>query len=119
MTKHDPKYEFGAADVLWRCGDNNDGYIVPLGEPVMVLRGKDVTSLVAICAYIEALDWMDMHPVVKSQLESSFERLRTFYKYQIDKDKQGVIDSQKHHSGFEKILERAKNIIENIEEKRQ
>ena len=57
-------------------------YFIDENEPVMVLRGKDVTCLAAICAYVQALLDMNENEVVNSHLDSSLERLRVFWEYQ-------------------------------------
>jgi hypothetical protein len=108
---NDPKYKFGSDDVLHhRIG----GYQIEPSEPVMVLRGKDVTSLAAQCAYVQALLDMDENEVVNSHLDSSIERLFTFYKYQTESGVAGVGCSQKHHSNSEQYLWKAKRLLQRL-----
>ena len=106
---NDPKYKFGDTDVLrHRSGE----YDIAPDEPVMVLRGKDVTALHAVTAYVRVLLAMEPSDVVDSHLDSSIERLRTFYLYQTATPSvAGVGCSQKHHSGSEKLLEDAYKLL--------
>lgn len=102
---NDPKYQFCAGDKLLH---REGGYFIPAAEPVMVLRGKDVTVLAAVIAYIEALEEMNPHPTVDDHLAGSMERLHTIYNYQIENSSiVGVGCSQVHHSGSELILQKA------------
>lgn len=95
---NDPKYKFGSDDSIYhRYGE----YFIEPDEPVMLLRGKDVTSLAAILGYINALESMYPNDIVDSHLDSSLERLHAFWLYQISSGKSGVGCSQKHHSGSE------------------
>ncbi len=73
---NDPKYKCCKGDKFWH---REGHYFIEALEPVMVLRGKDVTSLIAIMAYVDILLGMEGHPTVDSHLESSTERLFTFY----------------------------------------
>ena len=98
---NDPKYKFGDSDRLYHRGGE---YFIDQNEPVMVLRGKDVTCLAAICAYVQALLDMSENEVVNSHLDSSLERLRVFWEYQTTSGVAGVGCSQKHHSGSEKYI---------------
>lgn len=107
---NDPKYKFGDTDKLLHRGG---GYFISDDEPVMVLRGKDVTSLAALIGYVSALLDMSENEVVNSHLDSSLERLLTFYKYQTSSGVAGVGCSQKHHSGSERWIERAKDLLVN------
>lgn len=103
---HDPKYQFGAEDRIYHRGGE---YYVPESEPVMLLRGKDVTALHACLCYVNVLLEMDSSDVVESHLTSSLERLLAFYRYQTENPHvSGVGCSQKHHSGSEKIIEEAR-----------
>jgi len=105
---NDPKYKFGENDRLYhRFGE----YFIDKDEPVMVLRGKDVTSLAALIGYVKALLEMSENEVVNSHLDSSLERLVSFYKYQTTSGVAGVGCSQKHHSGSEQYIEKARSLL--------
>lgn len=106
---NDPKYRFGDTDrIFHRTGL----YEIDADEPVMVLRGKDVTALHACMMYVEILLSMPENEVVNSHLDSSIERLSTFYRYQTTNvEKSGVGCSQKHHGGSEKIIEKARELL--------
>jgi hypothetical protein len=80
----------------------------------MVLRGKDVTCLAAICAYVQALLDMNENEVVNSHLDSSLERLRVFWEYQTTSGVAGVGCSQKHHSGSEQYLAKAEQMLREL-----
>ena len=108
---NDPKYKFGETDRLW----HRDGrYFIDECEPVMVLRGKDVTSLAAICAYVQSLLDMSENEVVNSHLDSSMERLKSFWVYQTTSGVSGVGCSQKHHSGSEQYIEKAEKLLREL-----
>jgi len=101
----DPKYRFGYSDHVFHRDYN---YVVPSDEPLMLLRGKDVTSLAAIIGYIDALYHMQPTETVRQHILSSVERLREFYRYQVNNaEKAGVKCSQLWHDTSDKILERA------------
>jgi hypothetical protein len=105
---NDPKYKFGADDQLFhRIGE----YFIDKNEPVMVLRGKDVTSLAAICGYVNALLDMSENEIVNSHLDSSLERLKTFYEYQTTSGVAGVGCSQKHHSNSEQYIKKTELLL--------
>ena len=76
---NDPKYTPTDKGLL-----HEDGYLVPLDEPVMTLRAKDIGALKAIVAYIEMLESNPFTEVIESHLQSSLERLQKFYEYQIE-----------------------------------
>lgn len=105
---HDPKYRFGKDDSIWH---RESEYYVDPDEPVMLLRGKDVTALHACIMYVEILMSMPPNETVDSHLTSSLERLKTFYVYQTTSGVAGVGCSQKHHGGSEKIIERAAELL--------
>lgn len=108
---NDPKYQFGDTDRLFhRSGE----YFILENEPVMVLRGKDVTSLAAVCAYVQALLDMSENEVVNSHLDSSMERLKSFYEYQTTSGVAGVGCSQKHHSGSEQYIKKAETLLREL-----
>ena len=108
---NDPKYKFGDTDRLYHRGGE---YFISEDEPVMVLRGKDVTCLAAVCAYVQALLDMSENEVVNSHLDSSLERLRVFYEYQTTSGVAGVGCSQKHHSGSEQYIEKAEKMLREL-----
>ncbi len=101
---NDPKY------TIELC--HTDGYIISPTEPVMVLRGKDVGALVAISAYIEMLEKEKPNAVINGHLDSSLERLETFYEYQINNPELQTIGCSNRNHGFAKdYLAQAKTII--------
>jgi hypothetical protein len=108
---NDPKYKFGDTDRLYHRGGE---YFISEDEPVMVLRGKDVTCLAAVCAYVQALLDMSENEVVNSHLDSSMERLKTFWEYQTTSGVAGVGCSQKHHSGSEQYIEKAEKLLREL-----
>jgi hypothetical protein len=108
---NDPKYKFGDTDRLYHRGGE---YFIDENEPVMVLRGKDVTSLAAIGAYVQALLDMNENEVVNSHLDSSLERLRVFWEYQTTSGVAGVGCSQKHHSGSEQYIAKAEQMLREL-----
>ena len=102
---NDPKYKPTDLGIIHVEGN----YLVPRDEPIMMLRAKDVTSLVAIMAYMEALKDMEFTEDVMKHLESSTERFEAFLKYQEEnKDIQSVGCNQKSHSTGQWILCKAK-----------
>lgn len=105
---NDPKYRFGDTDRLFH---RTGLYEIDQSEPVMVMRGKDVTALYACMCYVRVLLDMPENEVVNSHLDSSIERLATFYQYQTTSGKSGVGCSQKHHGGSEKIIEQARALL--------
>jgi hypothetical protein len=109
---NDPKYYPCCGRLMHTEGE----YFIPEDEPIMMLRGKDVTSLAAIVAYVKELMRMEDTETVRSHLESSVERLKTIYKYQIENsDKAGVGCSQIWHSTSDEILKRAGDLINEID----
>ena len=78
MSGGDPKYS-PKGDKMF----HEDGYQLPDDEPLMVFRGKDIGSLMAIYEYICMLEEQPMNRTILSHLESSLERLSAFYHYQI------------------------------------
>jgi hypothetical protein len=83
---HDPKYRFGEADsVFHRSG----GYFLPSDEPLVVFRGKDVGTLVALQAYREFMEHVAEHAddahareVAKAHADSIAERIDTIEQFQ-------------------------------------
>jgi hypothetical protein len=110
MSTNDPKYNFTQEGLIHA----QDGYLVSPSEPVMVLRGKDVTSLAAITAYVRVLLEMEENTVVDSHLNSSLERLRTFYLYQQAGVGVGVGCSQLYHSGSAQIQAEALELLREL-----
>jgi len=104
----DPKYP-----VINGKLNHVDGYVLPEDEPIMVFRGKDIGSLIAICEYLEMLEEQPQNPTIVSHRESSLERLRAFYQYQKENpDLQSVGCSRRSHSGGAAFLIRAKRVLE-------
>jgi len=84
---------------------HEDGYQLPDDEPLMVFRGKDVGSLMAIYEYICMLEDQPMNRTILSHLESSLERLSAFYHYQINNPQlQSVGCSMKAHDRYKMFL---------------
>ena len=108
----DPKY-FAKGGKMY----HEDGYELPSDEPLMVFRGKDIGSLDAICEYVEMLQDQPQNKTVVSHLESSTERLKAFYLYQINNPElQSVGCSQKAHEGVSRFLTRAKDLLDHLGE---
>ena len=104
----DPKYPV----VDWKMS-HIDGYVLPEDEPVMVFRGKDIGSLMAICEYIEMLEEQPQNPTIVSHRVSSLERLLAFYNYQMQNpDLQSVGCSRRAHEGASSFLMRARRVLE-------
>ena len=90
-----------------------DGYVLPEDEPIMVFRGKDIGSLMAICEYVEMLEEQPQNPVIVSHRVSSLERLLAFYNYQMQNpDLQSVGCSRRAHEGAAAFLIRARRVLE-------
>lgn len=105
---NDPKYPVINGKI-----NHISGYVLPQDEPIMVFRGKDIGSLSAICEYIEMLEEQPQNEVIVSHRESSLERLRTFYEYQIkNPDLQSVGCSRRAHSEGAAFLLRAKRVLD-------
>ena len=83
---NDPKYRFGEEDrVLHREG----GYFLPDDEPVVLFRGKDVGTLVALQAYHDFMEYVAAHAdndharsVAAAHATSISERLDTIREFQ-------------------------------------
>ena len=89
------------------------GYQLPDDEPIMVFRGKDIGSLMAICEYIEMLEEQPQNRVIVSHRVSSLERLLAFYNYQMrNPDLQSVGCSRRAHEGGAAFLNRARRVLE-------
>ena len=101
---NDPKYEPTDSGLL-----HEDGYLVPLDEPCMVFRGKDIGVLAAIVDYITMLQEQQDAPTIASHIASATERLRAFYRYQVENpDLQSVGCSRRSHSQSALFLALAK-----------
>ena len=108
----DPKYYVGGGGKI--C--HEDGYELPEEEPIMIFRGKDIGSLDAICEYVEMLTEQPQNKTVVSHLESSTERLRAFYNYQVNNPHlQSVGCSQRAHEGVSRFLTRAAGLLLELE----
>lgn len=91
---------------------HSDGYRIPDDEPLMILRGKDIGALDAICEYVEMLKDQPKNKTTISHLRSSLERLEAFYKYQKENPElQSVGCSRKNHDTPSRFLIRAKLLI--------
>ena len=109
---NDPKYP-----VIDGKLNHISGYVLPEDEPIMVFRGKDIGSLSAICEYIEMLEEQPQNETIVSHRESSLERLKSFYEYQVkNPDLQSVGCSRRSHSGGAAFLLRAKRVLEDNSE---
>lgn len=83
---HDPKYQLGEDDAVFhRAG----GYYLPADEPLVVFRGKDVGTLVALDAYQRFMDYVALHAdtehardVARSHSESIGERIEAIQAFQ-------------------------------------
>jgi len=96
MMGGDPKYR-AIKDSLYHV----DGYQLPPDEPLMIFRGKDIGSLVAIVEYVEMLEEQTFNNTINSHLESALERLNTFYRYQVENPElQSVGCSRKSHDNY-------------------
>ena len=104
----DPKYPVVDGRI-----NHISGYILPEDEPIMVFRGKDIGSLMAICEYIEMLEEQPQNKVIVSHRVSSLERLLAFYNYQMQNpDLQSVGCSRRAHEGGASFLNRARRVLE-------
>ncbi len=83
---HDPKYRFGSEDSVYhRAG----GYFLPDDEPLVLFRGKDVGTLVALRAYHRFMEHVSAHAdtsharaVARAHAESIAERLDAIAAFQ-------------------------------------
>jgi hypothetical protein len=83
---HDPKYQFGSEDAVFhRAG----GYFLPEDEPLVLFRGKDVGTLVALNAYRQFMEYVSEHAdtahareVARAHAESIAERLSVIAGFQ-------------------------------------
>lgn len=103
----DPKYTPKNGGIY-----HENGYRLPDDEPLMILRGKDIGALGAICDYIEMLIEQPMNKVIHSHLVSSQERLKAFYEYQVNNPElQSIGCSRKSHEGYKSFLIRAEKTL--------
>jgi hypothetical protein len=82
---NDPKYRFGDDD---RVFHREGGYFLPDDEPVVLFRGKDVGTLVALDAYKKFMEYVAAHAdnahargvaeAHASSIQERIETLRTF-----------------------------------------
>lgn len=83
---HDPKYRFGESDAIYhRHGE----YYLPDDEPVVLFRGKDVGTLVALDAYQRFMHHVAEHAetehargVAAAHAESIAERVQAIRVFQ-------------------------------------
>jgi hypothetical protein len=83
---HDPKYRFGHEDTVYH---RSGGYYLPADEPVVLFRGKDVGTLVALTAYRHFMDYVaenadtqHARDVAGAHAESIAERIETIRAFQ-------------------------------------
>jgi hypothetical protein len=85
---HDPKYQFGSEDAVY----HRDGeYFLPDDEPLVLFRGKDVGTLVALDAYRKFMEHVSAHAetahariVARAHADSIAERLVAISAFQAD-----------------------------------
>jgi hypothetical protein len=84
----DPKYRFGEDD---RVFHREGGYFLPDDEPVVLFRGKDVGTLVALEAYLQFMlyvadnaDTEHARTVARDHATSISERIETIRQFQLD-----------------------------------
>ncbi len=84
----DPKYRFGDDDSVFH---RHGGYYLPHDEPVVLFRGKDVGTLVALDAYRRFMNYVAEHAdteharqVARGHAESISERIDTIQAFQRD-----------------------------------
>lgn len=70
---NDPKYGIKGQALYHKTGN----YLLPIDEPVMLLRGKDPIALAALKHYVCICKLTNNH-----HLESATERLRAFERFQ-------------------------------------
>lgn len=85
---HDPKYRFGSEDAVYH---RSGGYFLPDDEPLVLFRGKDVGTLVALDAYQRFMEYVSTHAdteharsVAQAHADSIKERLTAISAYQKD-----------------------------------
>jgi hypothetical protein len=82
----DPKYRLGEDDSVYH---REGGYYLPADEPVVLFRGKDVGTLVALAAYRSFMDYVAEHAdtehareVARAHAESISERVDAIKTFQ-------------------------------------
>jgi hypothetical protein len=88
IAVHDPKYQFGSEDTVFH---RSGGYFLPDDEPLVLFRGKDVGTLVALQAYQRFMQHVSVHAdtdhareVARAHAESIGERLDAIAAFQRD-----------------------------------
>ena len=76
----DPKFRFGRDDVIYR---HDGGESIPADEPVVLLRGKDQVTVLAILKYIEVMEQFPDSKLAREHAESMSERLRVISLWQV------------------------------------
>jgi hypothetical protein len=105
---NDPKYKY-IDGKIWHIGNK---YFVPDDEPVMTLRGKDIGAIIAICEYIDMLRFQPQNKTIVDHLNSSYERLQSFYDYQMSNpDLQSIGCTRKSHTGYKSFLIMAEKVL--------
>jgi hypothetical protein len=85
---HDPKYQLGSEDAVFhREGE----YFLPADEPLVVFRGKDVGTLVALDAYRRFMEYVSQNAdssharsVARAHADSIMERIETIKAFQLE-----------------------------------
>jgi hypothetical protein len=84
----DPKYRLGEDD---RVFHRHGGYFLPDDEPLVLFRGKDVGTLVAMDAYLRFMEYVSEHAdterardVARAHASSISERIETIKRFQLE-----------------------------------
>jgi hypothetical protein len=82
----DPKYRFGSEDTVFH---RSGGYFLPGDEPLVLFRGKDVGTLVALDAYRRFMEYVSRNAdsshaqaVARSHADSITERIDAIKAFQ-------------------------------------
>jgi len=85
---HDPKYRFGSEDAVFH---RQGGYFLPADEPLVLFRGKDVGTLVALDAYRRFMEHVSVNAdtpharaVARAHADSITERIATIKVFQLE-----------------------------------
>jgi hypothetical protein len=85
---HDPKYRFGSEDAVFH---RQGGYFLPDDEPLVLFRGKDVGTLVALDAYRHFMEYVSRNAdssharaVARSHADSIAERIEVIKAFQLE-----------------------------------
>jgi hypothetical protein len=85
---HDPKYRFGSEDAVYH---RSGSYFLPDDEPLVLFRGKDIGTLVALRAYRRFMEHVSAHAetpharaVARAHAESIAERVDAIATFQRD-----------------------------------